>query len=539
MLSIAVIPAQAFPMYERLLSGVTELCGVAFRAADEPDPRLYCGALLLNACSKDAAGYGRRGIRTLGFVGGRTTSPGSGSTEICFSASPSVSPIFQGARLCDAELLLRGGLIPDPADEIIAHRGDDVLWLRNTTGAAVDIVAAELPTLAEGQRLYSLFCDTTWFALLPLLQFARELSGWTPPPARACFMFDDPNLHWSSYGYVRYNSLAAHADRHDYHVAFATVPLDHWYSHKPVVRLFQRNRHRLSLLVHGNDHTYRELHVARAPVALAAQALVRVRAVEAKTGLSIARVMAAPHGACSESMANALLQTGFEAACISRGSLLSHNRDVPWPVAIGMQPAAFLGDGLPIVPRFGMHAESDVSARLAVFLGQPIIPIGHHEDLRQGLAALERLAASINAFGGVRWTDLSTIVRTSYQWRRVGGELRVKLYSRVVDVEVPTGVRTLTVERGWEGQEPADQVVLESPLSPAPLTLGDSPASIAVAPGDRLRISVIPRHRVDPATIALPRTSVRALVRRNLCEVRDRLRPTFERLLKTAQPSRP
>src|SRR6266480_3662974 len=96
-------------------------------------------------------------------------------------------------------------------------------------------------------------------------------------------MFDDPNLHWRSYGYIHYPELVDHARRHNYHACFATVPMDSWYAHPKTASLFRENRTRVSLLIHGNDHTYYELAVARSDEsrqALAAQALRRIERLE-------------------------------------------------------------------------------------------------------------------------------------------------------------------------------------------------------------------------------------------------------------------
>src|SRR5437588_776228 len=85
-------------------------------------------------------------------------------------------------------------------------------------------------------------------ALLALVHFLREVSAehrWTPPPLRASFIVDDPNLHWPSYGFLRYRELVAHADAHGYHVALATVPLDGWFAHPAAARLLRERADRL------------------------------------------------------------------------------------------------------------------------------------------------------------------------------------------------------------------------------------------------------------------------------------------------------
>ena len=80
-------------------------------------------------------------------------------------------------------------------------------------------------------------------------------SGWVSPPVRACFLFDDPNLHRPTYGYVRYHDLVEEADRHDYHVSFAMIPLDGWFTHHATARLFRERSDRLSLLELGAAFT--------------------------------------------------------------------------------------------------------------------------------------------------------------------------------------------------------------------------------------------------------------------------------------------
>ncbi len=142
---------------------------------------------------------------------------------------------------------------------------------------------------------------------------------WQDAPTRASFIIDDPNLHWPSYGHVRFPELALDAAENGYHVAFGTIPLDAWLVHPGVARLFRENRHVLSLLVHGNDHLREELNRPRSDreaLALLAQALQRVTALERRAGVGVSRVMVAPHGLCGEQMMRAMLLTASRASAI-------------------------------------------------------------------------------------------------------------------------------------------------------------------------------------------------------------------------------
>ena len=140
------------------------------------------------------------------------------------------------------------------------------------------------------------------FVLLPLSDFLRAVTGysaWSRVPTRATFLIDDPNLHWRTYGYVRFQELAEAASAHGYHVTFATVPLDSWFAWPSVARLFRANDPSLSLAAHGVYHLHEEL---AAPEELddAVRALwgaaARLDRFERRFGVPVGRVMIPPHG---------------------------------------------------------------------------------------------------------------------------------------------------------------------------------------------------------------------------------------------------
>ena len=114
-----------------------------------------------------------------------------------------------------------------------------------------------LPELANDEVLYTLLSkhQLTAIALVQFLRGPSSPTGWHPAPLRAAFLFDDPNLRWRSYGFIDYRSLLAHADEHGYHASMAMIPLDAGRPHPATAAMFRRRADRLSLIVHGNDHT--------------------------------------------------------------------------------------------------------------------------------------------------------------------------------------------------------------------------------------------------------------------------------------------
>ena len=336
-----------------------------------------------------------------------------------------------------------------PSDEILALGDGRPVWVLRPAVAASAYVTSVLPEeLKPDESLRDLFCPRRFFSLLPLLDFVHRLlraRGWEQPPLRAAFMFDDPNLHWRSYGYIDFDRIARHAVQHGYHVASAMVPRDMWYAHRAAADIFRKNDRTLSLLVHGNNHVRQELGrdmPASKAVALARQAMRRTDAFERRTGIPVSRVMAAPHGTCSEQMLSALLAARFEAICIGGAQ--------PWlDEALSgsgrrWHPADVVR-GLPVIPRIHFDdPPEDVVFR--AYLRQPLVVYGHHNDLARGFELLEDWSARINDLGEVQWVALERISRGNLSRRREGRALRLRLFTRRAHVDVPDGVDELVIE---------------------------------------------------------------------------------------------
>src|ERR1019366_8149913 len=111
------------------------------------------------------------------------------------------------------------------------------------------------------------------------------------------------------------------------------------------------------------------------------QAIHRIERLERAAGCEISRVMAAPHGACSDAMLQEMPGCGFESAAISHGSLRAHNKGKPWARSLGYLPSEII-QGCPVLPRWGMTGNTYNTILLAAYLGQPMILRGHHADLR-------------------------------------------------------------------------------------------------------------------------------------------------------------
>jgi hypothetical protein len=371
-------------------------------------------------------------------------------------------------------------------------------------------------------------------ALLALVQLLRAIGAQTttPPPLRAMFVFDDPNLRRPTYGHLDYGALLAHADEHDYHAAMAMIPLDSRRPNADVVRTFRHRPDRLSLVIHGNDHVRDEL--LRPPsrgeaMALGAQALRRIARFERATGLDVDRVMMPPHGMCSRPVVQALGALGYEAACMIHPA--------PWTevppadqLLAGWTPAEFI-DGCAVLPRFPLTVCTTEIA-LRAFLDQPLVLYGHHGDIAGGLQPLAAAAARVNRLGAVRWCSARELARASYAGTVRDGVLDVQPWSARMRVHVPDHAGAIRVQAPPGDPETAGFVgwVMSGagPSSPTwPMPFG---AELRVPPSGELTIRLDPVQHTDPRSVAAPRPRVWPLARRRATETRDRLAPLWARV---------
>jgi len=446
--------------------------------------------------------------------------------EVCFAEDPDVPFPFQGRRI---RLKVAG-----PARRLVIEAGEKSLavteagpvWLMSRFGDARHYRSAwVLPAIPPEGTLHDVLNGGRFLEILPFLHWLREpvtASGEVGPKLRACFLFDDPNLHWPRYGFVDFKQIAVEAARENFHVSFATVPFDAWYTNGAAAKIFRNHAERISFLIHGNNHTYRELagcYTAEGRLALLEQAIARIERLEQKTGIKVARVMAAPHGACSEEMLRDLPRCGFEGATISHGSLRAHNATKDWTRSLGYLPAELVY-GCTVLPRWGMSLKSKNSILLAAYLHQPIILIGHQMDLREGIGLLNELARFINGLGPVQWLNFTHLFRTSYCYRTEGGICRVKPLTCKITLRSTRPVERLIVEpvssAGWTKWR------VSFPKGPGLEAISGEPILLPEGFGDPVALEAILQPN-GPKGAGSPRVPVRDALRRLLVEGRDRV----------------
>ena len=440
---------------------------------------------------------------------------------------------FTSATGLDGRLRLRHleiGSTPTPLRAIsnegaavLATRDGEPVWVQSGAGECAPhfIVAGTPEELVEGR---SLRAELTrgGLAAFATVEFLRRVTGYAksvPPPPRACFLFDDPNLHSGRYGFLDYRQLGAHAQDHGYHVAMAMVPLDAWFARRDAARLFRERSEYMSLVMHGNDHMPDELCCG--PEELRprlAQALHRIERLEARVGVHVGRIMVPPHGRWSDDLLDGLAVLGYEGLCTddpcARAALWSWWPAEPTDAGIARLERRHLDES-------ALERELVVSA----YLDQPIILYGHHGDVREGLDRLATWTTVVKKLGNVRWMSPVEMARGNYTSHR-DDITTVTLYSSRVTIELSDPETTLQVRiPAAFGRSEKDMLTVAGVRVPLEQRGDELVSAPVVAHGTTVDVRLRRADSFDRRAIGMPTKRMRPLARRLLTESRDRLQP--------------
>lgn len=533
---IGVVPASERGHRGRLLDALEDAYPVRFEGRGPGKLDAIDGLLAFGDEGSEQAGGAPR-IHCLIYSG--EEEPRGEPQTVALSHHDALDRPLRGARLTEAHAARLPALVPGSGEVVLASVAGRAAWVLQAGEETRRHRVAGAPSeLEPGEALRNRLAPGRCLALLALTQFVGDLTagrGWEPPPLRAAFVIDDPNLRKPSYGHIDYARLYRSAVDHGYHVSMAMVPLDARRTHRRAVELFRTGSANLSLCIHGNDHDGPELAQPRSideGLVPAAQALRRVLRFERRTGIAVDRVMVAPHERLSEGALAALLACGYEAFCGARPyPWITASPDLSWltrPVdagpLIGWGSAQLMPGGFPLLMRldFG-HPREELVIR--AFLGQPLIMYGHHDLLEPGTETLESVAAEINRLGVTGWSSLTGIARAATEQRRSGELLELRMLGRRVRFEVPDGVREVRVDTSAVApSERTPLLVWGAAGEGAKLVTEGNVCLSAERPGF---VELQMAGAVDPESVPRPRLSARPLARRRVTEWRDRSRPVL------------
>lgn len=544
---IGIFPAGHFIHNRLLWETLNRLYPVHFQGVESCNSPGLDALLILEGDVSLAGPMVGNGVPRFVVVEGPGKERAAAAGTVKFGGGSSLAQCFRNREFKEEAAFEFSALKPVAGDELLAARGDRTFWACNRReGSVVHRVAAGPPIFEKGEYLHDHFRPARFLRLLPLLHFLRDVTkdiDGTPPPLRACLVFDDPNLWRGGYGCLDFRQLLEHARRHRYHAAIATVPLDSWRANSEVAGLFRENPANLSLLIHGNNHLKHELaHPGSESVCLQvlAQALWRIERLERRHGLTVARVMTPPHGVFALEMFPAMLKLGFEGALITTDLFLRHESHAALPAGFGFEMTEMLGGGLPAMARIRVAGDWESEVCFAAFRHQPMLLCGHHQDAEGDMDYLARIADLVNSLGEVRWSGLSEITRSNYKLFPAGDSLTVRMYGRRSEIDIPAGIRAVRIERPWIENDSQEELAVTCQDGARLFRVQAGPAvelfPTSQAP-QRLELRSLADCAVNPDEIAPLKLGPWIILRRFMTEARDRTYP-LRRLFAGKQSSR-
>jgi hypothetical protein len=258
---------------------------------------------------------------------------------------------------------------------------------------------------------------TRYFSrLLPAAMFLRSVFKsrcWQNQHRFANFIIDDPPLK-RSYGYLNYRDLVSTMGKAGFASTIAFIPWNYRRTDKEVTQLFREHPDRLSLCVHGCDHTAAEfstsdLAVLNSRVQLAS---ARMDSLNRQDGLLYSKAMVFPQGRFSTQALTALKSNNYLAAVNSSASPVNSSPCRSLILADFLEAAVTRYGGFPLFLR--RYPAGLEQFAFDLFFGKPLLVVEHHAYLKDGGGRLAEFIAGLNSLERLQWSGLHEIITGSY-----------------------------------------------------------------------------------------------------------------------------
>jgi hypothetical protein len=391
------------------------------------------------------------------------------------SASPGITPIQEQEILCgvsdrrtDVCGPLSGLQVPVPVREIqfamsslpaSAYIHPLISTKEGCVFAVVDFdgtpcYLAPSPTVVDIKRpLEKRYFDVAdhFLSSAPVVMylrhaFANVMLG--PAENGACLIVDDPVLR-PKYGFFDFQRIAGLSGDHEFTCNVAFIPWNWRRSRSSVVELLKKNASRLSLSVHGCDHTALEFGSENAASmnAKAKLAQLRMKKHQRRTGLPFEALMVFPHGAFSSVTPTVLKHNGFVAAVNTELSPIDQPSRTEIADAWGMAILKY-SDFAIYTRRYPFHGLHNFA--FDALLGKPCLIVTHHGDFRNDCRDLVDFIDRLNSLRfRWKWRTLGEVIRRGYQQHFLpDGSQQIRMFGNEIFLENPSpAARRIVIEK--------------------------------------------------------------------------------------------
>lgn len=449
---------------------------------------------------------------------------------VCAEDSEAICGPLTGLSVCSVDATESWGMpcpLPHWCKSVISSEGAALLLQVQRNEREIFLLfTATLADLGEvvtrnvdiQERLLSLA------APLMVVKHLAQGRGWNRENGFANVIIDDPPLTLK-YGFIDFRRLVDRVARADLRVTLAFIPWNCRRGGRRAVRFFKDASDRLSLCVHGCNHTAREFGTTDETVldALTSLADERANTFTERTSIACARVMVFPQGVFSARAMLALKRAGWPAAVNTE--LLDVTEEQTVTIRDLLQPAVTAYHGYPLFLR-RKPGEGVQNLAFDLLLGKPALIVTHHHDYRIDDAPVWNLAERVNRLaGGVDWRPLSEIVTRSVGYRETStGAAEACVDSNLARLSGLSGFpdgRPLLVRK----REPDPDMIESVLVSGRPVEWDHRDGHVVVAIEGEWKdseIRLVYREPERTSRFEFPLDAkLKAGLRRVLCEVRD------------------
>ena len=358
----------------------------------------------------------------------------------------SMSGLQVHARADEPGVVVAPGRLPPGATRVVSCEAGAALLKFEYRGVPVYLSTAKGVIDLDAVLTSPTFDVRRSFLLaVPLVMYVRWAFGaacWSAPLTGACLVIDDPLLK-PRYGFLKFTNLLELTRAHKFSTSVAFIPWNWRRSAAAVVRLFRANPTRLSLSIHGCDHTGGEFGIQDSERLAwrATQALTRMSRHESLTRIPFDRVMVFPQGVFSCKAMEVLKRSGFIGSVNTE--ITSSDPQPPsirvsdyWNVAV-MNYCNF-----PLFTR-RYPSQGVVNFAFDILLGKPCLIVVHHDDCREHGRPLAEFIDALNSLNAqLSWCSLGEVVQRSCRQREnSSGLVALEMYGSELCVDNASDLR--------------------------------------------------------------------------------------------------
>lgn len=362
--------------------------------------------------------------------------------------------------------------------------------------------------------------------LIPAMMFFKYVFKdmcWHNDNEFSNFIIDDPLLQ-KRYGFLKYNELIEVIEQYNFALTIAFISWNSKRTNKDIAKLFQQRPDKLTIAVHGYDHTKGEFgetnyEKLNHKIKLASD---NMQAHKHLTGVNYDNVMIFPQGIFSKNSMKILKCNNYMSAVNSTPFTVDSDAS-NFKISDLLEVAILNYENFPLFLR--RYPRDVMDFAFDLFLGKPILIVEHHHYFKNGNSSIINFIKKINSISEkIKWKGLGYVIENSYLEKSEGdGEIYCKIFTnRVIITNKSDHIRKYTITKNETNNVPIKELLVNNQKIPYAISNNWLSFSIKIGPKKIVKIIIIYENifsYVDGNNKLSKK--VKVYLRRYLSELRD------------------